>query len=59
MGTSRFEPVSDRCACGAVAYRVTAAATALYVTGVILDDAKLQHSFADCEEERAALTATA
>ena len=26
MGTSKFEPVSGRGACGAVAYRVTAAA---------------------------------
>ena len=30
MDTSKFEPVTGRCACGAVAYRVAAAATALY-----------------------------
>ena len=30
MGISQFEPVSGRCACGAVAYRVHGAATALY-----------------------------
>ena len=30
MTRSAFEPVSGRCACGAVAYRITGAATALY-----------------------------
>ena len=30
MGSSKFGPVSGRCACGAVAYRVTAAAKMLY-----------------------------
>ena len=30
MSTTKFEPVSGRCACGAVAYRVAAAAKALY-----------------------------
>ena len=30
MGTSGFEPVSGRCACGAVAYRVSTAAKKLY-----------------------------
>ena len=30
MGTSKFESVAGRCACGAVAYRVTAAAKKLY-----------------------------
>ena len=30
MGISEFEPVSGRCACGAVAYRVVAAAKVLY-----------------------------
>ena len=30
MGTSEFEPVSGRCACGAVVYRVIAGAKKLY-----------------------------
>ncbi|MCY4450700.1 MAG: GFA family protein [Immundisolibacterales bacterium] len=30
MGTTGFEPATGRCACGAVAYRVDGAATALY-----------------------------